>query len=239
MGGGSVIMPDFYENIKQRNYSIVVVGAMNPAIHHPSWYEAVGLLNSGEVKQATSSGETVTVPHLSKYQIDKFQIQCTLDSWQIITKNVKELGRIKEIASGTFKRLNETPVSSYGLNSRFVIGYNFANAINALGNLFSKQPFNFASDTLSPEFDTLSLSYVLQSINIPEQPRVNRKLRMTLNRLQKNPNNLVLDFNCHHVIETTELHFDLSILIESSLEMHKYEEKMAHDIFLTLSSMTE
>lgn len=231
-------MPDFFENIRQRNYSIVVVGAMNPAIHHPTWYEAVGLLNSEEAKQATSSGETVTVPHLSQYQIDKFQIQCTLDKWHIITKNVEEIERIVEIASGTFERLNETPVSSYGLNSRFIIGYNFANAINSLGNLFSKKPFNFTSDTLSPEFDTLSLSYVLPSINVSEQPRVNRKLRTTLSRLQKDPNNLVLDFNGHHTIEPTEPHFDLSILIKNSLEIHKTEEKIANDIFLTLSSMT-
>src|ERR1700723_932205 len=46
-------MPDSDPFASARDqYSIVVVGNMNPAIHHPGWYKAIGAMSDEEVELA-------------------------------------------------------------------------------------------------------------------------------------------------------------------------------------------
>ena len=47
---------------KAETIAIVVLGSMNPSIHHAAWYRRVGLLNDQEEKEAIEGKGAVLLP---------------------------------------------------------------------------------------------------------------------------------------------------------------------------------
>jgi hypothetical protein len=117
-------------------YSIVIVGSMNPRIHHPAWYEAVRILSAEEARAAVL---TACVPMFSQFHLPGFNISCMQDRWEIQTQDPKNCERILDIAGRTFDTLEHTPISSFGLNFHFVrptglqdVGRRLAELVNTL-----------------------------------------------------------------------------------------------------------
>jgi hypothetical protein len=96
-------------------FSFVVVGAMNPSIHHPAWYRLNGIFTEEEAGATDSSGMLVT-SQISQFSVGSVTIVCDQARWQVQTRDETKLDRLREIAAKTFEVLFHTPVSLYGLN---------------------------------------------------------------------------------------------------------------------------
>jgi hypothetical protein len=98
-------------------FSIVVVGAMNPSIHHPAWYQLMHILSEEEGKRALESGKILAATQqISQFSIDAFTIVCEPARWQVQTRDETQLERLREIAEKTFEILYHTQITAFGLN---------------------------------------------------------------------------------------------------------------------------
>ena len=95
--------------------SIVVVGAMNPKIHHPHWYFAQDLLTGAE-RDAALAANLVCTPPLAQFRAPEFAVVCQLERWEIQTTLDEAVGRVEQVADRVFTILSETPVSALGFN---------------------------------------------------------------------------------------------------------------------------
>jgi hypothetical protein len=112
-------------------YSIVVVGNMNPAIHHPRWYKDIGILDEKEVTEAEerpstgsdnlndtsgARGNLVVSQFATQFTTRSLRIVCNAQSWSVLTVDEGKLEKCLNLASAVFKELDSTPVSAYGFN---------------------------------------------------------------------------------------------------------------------------
>lgn len=100
----------------QDNYSIVVLGNMNPSIHHPLWYQRLELVNDEEVTSALDSDNTLCTPTVSHIAFPEFSIKCQRDRWEINTAKRENCERLSNIASEVFQALDHTQLSAIGIN---------------------------------------------------------------------------------------------------------------------------
>jgi hypothetical protein len=106
---------------EQKNtYAIVLIGAMNPRIHHPAWYQAVGLFDKEEAEAATKLPLTLATPVLAQVQTPKLLINCQDNRWEIRTVEPDQVQRIQDIACKVFDELLvHTPIAAAGFNFTF------------------------------------------------------------------------------------------------------------------------
>ena len=98
-------------------YSIVVRGNMNPAIHHPSWYREVALLDEDAAALALQSASLICGATGSRFETATMAVQCLQDNWTIETGRKDSINDMVELASNLFdKMLPHTPVQAVGLN---------------------------------------------------------------------------------------------------------------------------
>src|SRR4051794_7203893 len=74
---------------KTELYAIVVLGQMNPAIHHPAWYHRVNLIDDSEFKEATfdgkAEGQPQTLISVPTVKVGAFAVTCYNNRWDIRT----------------------------------------------------------------------------------------------------------------------------------------------------------
>ena len=105
---------------EQDFFSIVVLGAMNPRIHHPTWYRLVGLISEQEEQQALESGLLVTPP-VAQFQCPGFVVLCQEERWEVQTNRSELFVRLRDLTSRVFDELlNHTPLNRYGFNFDYV-----------------------------------------------------------------------------------------------------------------------
>lgn len=223
--------------INSSQYSVVVVGAMNPAIHHPQWYEAVGMLTAEEAQDAARGGALVIVPQVAQFQAAGLQIQCTPARWQITTWDQQQRTRIVDIAGMTFQRLGETPISAYGLNARFEVTTASEHAIEMLGAQFSKGPVDLSFEGSRPDFESLAISYSMFPIIMEGLPNVQRQLKATIARSMHGPDAISVALNMHHAITASPefSRFDLDGLLRESVAAFEVEDALLQRIFDALT----
>jgi hypothetical protein len=102
--------------LPSRLHSIIVVGAMNPAIHHPLWYRHHDLLSEPEASTALVS--LITFPALARFTFGSCQVFCRQDQWEIRTTDSDLRPRILDIAARLFDNLlPQTPMASFAFNN--------------------------------------------------------------------------------------------------------------------------
>ena len=95
-------------------FSIVVLGSFNPAIFHPLWFSFNNLIRTEE---ATKNVE-IQVVHRNAtiFTTEWFSLQVTGDRFAVETRDPSKSLLLRDLALGTFKTLEHTPLSSFGLN---------------------------------------------------------------------------------------------------------------------------
>ncbi|MEW6741708.1 MAG: hypothetical protein AB1486_03025 [Planctomycetota bacterium] len=225
-------------NINQ--YSIVVLGAMNPAIHHPKWYQAVGMLTDDEAGQAVRSGGLVVIPHVAQFQTAGMLIQCTTDRWQVNTAEAQHRRRMLDLAVNTFDRLAETPISAYGFNAQFDVTVDLR-VVTSLGVTSSQKPLDLSFHGMDPALESFAFSYSFPPLEIAGQPRVHRQLKATIARSSRARDALVVDTNAHHQIEPEPQfsRFDLPVLLRESADVHATEDALLRHLLSRLAGPGE
>ncbi len=139
------------------SYSIVVVGAMNPAIHHHSWYLLTEILTPEEAETASKGGALLCTAQVAQFAFGPLTITCEPNRWQIITEDQGALSRAVEIAEKTFRVLNHTPVSAFGFNFMHHRQTRLPKVSKTLGRLIRDLPIGLMSDP--SEIDAAKLNY--------------------------------------------------------------------------------
>jgi hypothetical protein len=100
-------------------FSIVVLGSMNPAIHHPLWYRMLELLSADEEQLAMSGPDLQVGPAYSQFTAGKISVTCLQPRWAVQTTDEALFDRLVHIANKTMDTLTHTPVTHVGINFDF------------------------------------------------------------------------------------------------------------------------
>jgi len=114
-------------------FSIVTIGAMNPAIHYPGWYETLGLLSKEETQRALKNPAFVMGSDVAQFTLGTLSIFCIHARWHVATTDEAEIPRILRIAKATHSALPHTPVNVIGINFDFCRPSDAANVAAFLG----------------------------------------------------------------------------------------------------------
>lgn len=93
--------------------TIVILGSFNPAIFHPLWFARSNLIRPEEaegVKPVIFEGQ------VAQFSADWLSVQVTQDRFMLETKDPTKSQPLRDIAIGTFKILEHTPLTAFGLN---------------------------------------------------------------------------------------------------------------------------
>ena len=124
--------------------SVVGAGAFNPAIIHPQWLAAKGLVPERAASAAMESGgdeQLIVSNQLSAFTADWLTVQVTQE--QAVFTTVEE-GReldLRDVAMGVFDLLPETPVDAVGINAAWHVRAQSEADWHAFGDRFLPKDF--------------------------------------------------------------------------------------------------
>jgi len=93
--------------------AIVVIGSFNPAILHPLWFSQNGLIREQEGQNAE-----IQIVHreASIFKTEWFSLQVTKDRFFLAASDPTMHLPARDLALGTFRLLEHTPLTAFGLN---------------------------------------------------------------------------------------------------------------------------
>ena len=94
--------------------SIVALGSFNPAIFQPLWFSGNNLIRQEEANEAK-----VEIIHkdVALFSTEWFSLQVIGDRYAVETKDPTKYQLLRDLALGTFKILEHTPIRAFGFNS--------------------------------------------------------------------------------------------------------------------------
>ncbi|WP_428265079.1 hypothetical protein [Haliangium sp.] len=220
----------------QTQHAIVVVGAMNPTIHHPQWYQAVELLSQAEAEAALSRNNVVVLPQLAQFEADGLSLECNQSRWQVATTTPTLRARILRIAQGTFQRLYHTPVSAFGMNYQYTREIKESSFERLSGKMTAGMPYPQANAlaTSATHLDgfNFSFSYPMPALATDTDTEVERTLRVTASVIRL-PNPAVqIRANAHHdIVVPAAKEYDLAPIIEQAAHVFDVMEAYAPSLF--------
>lgn len=209
----------------RRQYSIVVVGRMNPSIHHPLWYEIIGGLSEAEVACATG---VVLTPEFSRFETSGLEIVCLAGRWQVKTSKDELASRVVEVAKSVFDRLADTPIDLFALNYDWWSTTSSDDVGTLLGGAVSSLPLGFSNAPMVPRLAHLVMKYPLPDLETREPVRVSRELSTHL-LTDDAPNTLHVIVNVEHKLANVGnkvKHFEFSKIVESALQIQAHVEAL-------------
>jgi hypothetical protein len=93
--------------------SLVIVGVFAPALFHPQWFRAQGLLGESEAKHASVKFVT---PEMSEWSTEWLTVQAMQNRLQFQGKLTSNAEPLRDLALGTLQVLDQTDCSALGLN---------------------------------------------------------------------------------------------------------------------------
>ena len=94
---------------------VVVVGRMNPAIHHPAWYRTIDAITKDE-EAAAFKRPVMLTPLGASFQFGNYSIQCDQSRWQVSSSRIDAADRIIDLTCKVFEALMHTPMDAFGFN---------------------------------------------------------------------------------------------------------------------------
>jgi hypothetical protein len=96
--------------------SIVARGSFNPAIFQPRWFSSNNLIRDEEADQATIE---IIHTRAAIFSTEWFSLQVTDDRFSVETRDPTKVQPLRDLAIGTFKILEHTPIEAFGLNGHY------------------------------------------------------------------------------------------------------------------------
>lgn len=186
--------------------SVVIVGSMNPAIHHPAWYHSVSIITQPEF-DASLRKQVLVNQQIAQFAIDGFSVLCLPDRWQI-SCDATDTSRIIEVAKATFDKLYHTPVSAYGVNHDFHVETT-VQIRPTLAAVIRKTGLPFPSN----EVATATITYTAEGSGCT--------FKTTIAPSPRGPNFLHIQNNAHFTIQATSQNFDLGPLLDEAVRINE------------------
>lgn len=116
---------------ERQNFSIVLLGAFNPAIFQPLWFS-----NNGLVPKEEAEGADLQLVHneVSSFKLGSIQVQINKHRFGITTLESSQGPQARDLALGTISVLEHTPLTSLGLNLEFLFGFPDEDQWHAFGH---------------------------------------------------------------------------------------------------------
>ncbi|MGQ0465467.1 MAG: hypothetical protein ACT4QG_09115 [Sporichthyaceae bacterium] len=98
---------------ERQSVSIVLLGAFNPRIFTPSWFVARNLLPA----QVVEEGSIALINNdLSAFSTDWCRLEVIAERFLLASDNAPVDAALRDLAAGTFRVLEHTPVAAIGVN---------------------------------------------------------------------------------------------------------------------------
>jgi hypothetical protein len=187
---------------QSRVASIVVLGTFNPAIFQPDWFAITNLIRREEAEKAEIG---IVHKDATFFSTEWFKLEVTADRFSILTGDPTKLLPLRDLAVGTFKILEHTPLKAFGLNSAHHFKTDAADDWHRIGHHYA--PKESWKDVLeNPGMRVLLM----------EGKRPNSKSKYVWVRLEPS---LSLEFGVD--ISVNE-HFELDLLMSPQDRMKQY-----------------
>ncbi len=122
---------------ERESANIVLVGAFNPAIFHPSWLRSLDLISP---KEADAAKVEIVHRDLAAFTVDWFNVQVTADRFSASTTHSAFYAPLRDLVLGIFRILEHTPVTSMGLNRTLHYKLESIHMCNKVGDLLAPKP---------------------------------------------------------------------------------------------------
>lgn len=119
---------------ERQRASIVALGSFNPAIFHPIWFDRHELIREQE---AESSKVQVVSPEVTVVEAEWFSLQVTTERFSLETRDPRKFLPLRDLATGTFRILEHTPIRAFGYNSFQFFQLHSADAWHHFGHHFA------------------------------------------------------------------------------------------------------
>ena len=120
--------------------SIVLIGFLNPAIFHPSWFAAHNLLRAEE---ADAANINIVHPDVASFKTEWLEVNVVRERFQISTVQESQYETLRDIAVGILGLLSHTPIRVMGINRDFHFDLVTEERWNGLGHrLVPKQDWD-------------------------------------------------------------------------------------------------
>ncbi len=133
--------------------SIVLIGSFNPRIFQPSWFVAQNLLPAEE---GTEASINLINNDYCSFETDWFRIEVLAERWALHSLATPALESLRDLAVGTFRVLEHTPILKMGLNTYAHFGLESENAWHRFGHMLA--PKNELWEPLLVSPGTLTLT---------------------------------------------------------------------------------
>jgi hypothetical protein len=143
--------------------SVVLVGALNPAIFQPAWLAAQDLISESESKNAKVN---VISPQAADITFLDFGLQVLQNRLTLRTIDISKSAKICDLVVGILTKLQHTPISAAGINQSQHISVGGEKVWNKIGHVLAPK---------SPVWESLyqnpgTLTVAVQSLRNSEHP---------------------------------------------------------------------
>jgi len=179
--------------IQAQGVSIVLIGNLNPAIFHPSWFAVHNLLRPEEADAATTN---IVHPDVASFKTEWLEVNIVRERFQIGTIQESYYEALRDLAVGILGLLSHTPLRVMGINRDFHFDLVSEDRWNGLGHrLVPKQDWNPLLE--SPGMQTL----VIQGMR-PDD--LKGYLRVTVQPSARIKYGAFIEVNDHYLLKTDE-----------------------------------
>jgi hypothetical protein len=197
-------------NPKTELYSIVIVGQMNPPIHHPAWYRLVGLIDDAELKESipepTQEKPVAPMSIVPSVRLKAFEVTCFQNRWDIKTTSRDNLERIRSITEKLFDViLPHTPVGAFGINFEYGIDTGGRSPGGIIASFLSRPPLDLG--LAHPDSGELRIT----------ENRPSHTFNVFVKPSEKNED-LIIGTNAHYPIPSDTTHSSFSVKEKFDIE---------------------
>ncbi|MGE0138501.1 MAG: hypothetical protein AB7R77_11840 [Ilumatobacteraceae bacterium] len=109
---------------------IVVLGAFNPSIFHPSWFGQEQLLRAEDAEAAQLE---IAHPEITIFQLDWLRFEATRDRLAVHSLRESHYEAARDLVVGALELLRHTPTRALGVNHNVVVECGSREAFDNLG----------------------------------------------------------------------------------------------------------
>lgn len=119
--------------------AVVLIGHFNPIVFQPEWFANQKLLRSAEMEKANVN---IIHPDVVSFSNDWLSLQVTRDRFTALTNSEPHQSHLLDFVTGTFTKLQHSPISQLGLNCTRAIQFEQDSDWHNFGHYFApKSPW--------------------------------------------------------------------------------------------------
>jgi len=187
------------------NYSVVILGAMNPQLHHPSFYRHVDIIDDEEEARAVASVDLVCSRQVAQLNVKGARIICMPDRYQVASPSAELASEVMDIAASAMDALPHTPTSTFGFNFDRVRTTGLTNVGARFSELASALPLGQPREASA----MASFKYV----TVSELQEATQRLTLILEPVADDPHAVHVKCNFNYEVKPVKGLYDLGALI--------------------------